>query len=247
MTPSAPDIEIVALDRVRIPLQSWSWPFALDRRAEIERHFAQLLRERSGLWNGRILLLNRYVVRDGVLHGTCFETDYAAMCAWRDWDFPDRGVYNIFAVTALRGADGGFLVGRMAAGTANAGMLHFPCGTPEPDDVAAGGMFDLDGNLARELREETGLAIGECRSEGGWTLVRDRCYLAMLKCVTAPQPADALRARILRYIGGEKQPEFTDIRIVRSAADFDPAMPRFVTAYLSDFWSRPQLPDGPAR
>jgi 8-oxo-dGTP pyrophosphatase MutT (NUDIX family) len=193
------------------------------------------------VWNGRIVLLNRYAICDGALRGACFETDYASLCAWRDWEFPDRGVYNIYAAAALRGADGGFLVGLMAPGTANAGRLYFPCGTPEPDDVAAGGVLDLEGNLARELLEETGLAIGACRCEPGWTLVRDGCYLAMLKLVTAPQPAEELRARILHYIAGEKRPEFTDIRILRSCADFHPAMPRFVPAYLRDFWSRQPL------
>jgi 8-oxo-dGTP pyrophosphatase MutT (NUDIX family) len=238
VTSSAPDVEIVALDRVEIALESWSWRFVLERRAEIERHFAQFLHERSGVWNGRILLLNRYAICDGALRGACFETDYASLCAWRDWEFPDRCVYNVYAAAALRGADGGFLVGQMAPGTANAGKLYFPCGTPEPDDVAAGGVLDLEGNLARELLEETGLPIGACRCEPGWTLVRDGCYLAMLKLVTAPQPAGDLRARILRYIAGEKRPEFTDIRILRSPADFQPSMPRFVPAYLSDFWSQ---------
>jgi 8-oxo-dGTP pyrophosphatase MutT (NUDIX family) len=241
VTSSAPDIEIVALDRVEIALEPWPWRFALERRAEIDRHFAQILRERSGVWNGRILLLNRYAICDGALRGACFETDFASLCAWRDWEFPDRSVYNIYAAAALRGANGGFLVGQMAPGTANAGMLYFPCGTPEPHDVAAGGGLDLAGNLARELLEETGLAIGACRCESGWTLVRDGCYLGVLKLVTAPQPAEELRARILHYIGGEKRPEFTDIRILRSCADFHPSMPRFVPAYLRDFWSRHPL------
>ena len=246
MTSSAPDIEIVALDRVEIALESWSWRFALERRAEIDRHFAQILRERSGVWNGRILLRNRYAICDGVMRGACFGTDYASLCAWRDWEFPDRGVYNIYAAAALRGADGGLLVGQMAPGTANAGMLYFPCGTPEPEDVAGGSVLDLERNLARELLEETGLAIGACRREPGWTLVRDRCYLGMLKLVTAPQPAEELRALPLRYIAGEKRPEFTDIRIVRTPADFHPSMPRFVPAYLSDFWSRQPMSAGSA-
>ena len=68
--------------------------------------------------------------------------------------------------------------------------------------------------------------------------------IAVVKLVTAPQPAEELRARILRYIAGERRPEFTDIRILRSPADFHPSMPRFVPAYLSDFWSRQPLSAG---
>ena len=238
MTPSsAPDIEIVALDRAEIILAPWSWRFAADRRNEIDRNFAQIQTERPAVWNGRIVLLNHYAIRNGVLHGTCFETDFASLCAWRDWNFPDRSVSNIFAAAALRSADGAFLVGQMAPSTANAGLLNFPCGTPEPTDVDPSGRLDLACNLGRELLEETGIDIGELHAETGWTMVRDGCYLALLQRVASRQSADELRARIVRNLAHQQRPEFTDIRIIRSPADFDPAMPRFVTAFLNDFWS----------
>jgi 8-oxo-dGTP pyrophosphatase MutT (NUDIX family) len=238
MTPSsAPDIEIVALDRTEIGLEPWSWRFAADRRDEIDRHFAEVQRRRPGVWNGRILLLQRYVIAGAVLHGACFEADYASFCAWRDWKFPDTGIHNVFAAAALRGADGAFVVGEMAPSTANAGLLTFPSGTPEPADLDASGALDLAVNLSRELMEETGLAIVELNPEAGWTMVRDGRYLALLKRLTAPQSAATLHARIMAYIAGQERPEFSDIRIVRSPADFDAAMPRFVTAYLSNIWS----------
>jgi hypothetical protein len=237
-TSSAPNIEIVALDRAEIVIEPWSWRFAAERRAEIGRHFAEIQRERCGVWNGRIVLLNRCAVSGATLRGVCFETDYASFCAWRDWKFPDATVQNVFAVAALQSADGAFVVGEMAPTTANAGMLYFPCGTPEPGDVDAGGALDLAGNVGRELLEETGLDIGELNAEPGWTLVRDGCYLALLKRVTSPSNAEELRARVMRHLAGEQRPEFVDIRVIRSPVDFDPAMPRFVTAFLNDFWSR---------
>jgi hypothetical protein len=226
-----------SIDRVEITVESWSWAFADDRRDDIARHFARIQANRSGVWNGRVLLLNRCAVRGGVLRGACFETDFASLCAWRDWNFPDAGVYNIFAAAALRAADGAYLLGEMAPSTANAGMLYFPCGTPEPGDVRAGAELDLEGNLQRELLEETGIEIAELAAEPGWTMVRDGCYLALLKRLTARQNADEFRARIMRYIASEEQPEFTNVHIVRGPAHFDPRMPRFVTTFLSDIWS----------
>ncbi|MGB6537006.1 MAG: NUDIX hydrolase [Xanthobacteraceae bacterium] len=234
---SATDIEIVALDRAEIELEAWPWPFAANRRGEIDRHFAQFQRRRSAAWNGRILLLHRYEIASGVLRGACFEADYASLCAWRDWNFPDRSVSNVFGVAALTAADGAFIVGKMAPSTANAGMLYFPCGTPEPGDVDATGVLDLAGHVGRELLEETGIDIGGLDAEPGWTMVRDGCYLALLKQVASRSSADELRLRIMGHLAREQQPEFVDIRIVRSPADFDPAMPRFVTAYLRNLWS----------
>jgi 8-oxo-dGTP pyrophosphatase MutT (NUDIX family) len=183
-----------------------------------------------------VLLMHRSVIEDGVLRGGCFETDYASLCAWRDWAQPDGDVHNFFAAAALRSADGAYLVGEMAPNTAAAGLAYFPCGTPEPDDIDARGRFDLCGNLRRELQEETGLSIDELDCEPGWSLVRDRGFVGFLKRVTAAEDAGALRSRIRRYLETESQPEFSDIHILRGPADLDTRIPGFVVAFLDAMW-----------
>jgi 8-oxo-dGTP pyrophosphatase MutT (NUDIX family) len=232
MALTGPNIQIIGFDRIEIAVEPWPWEFAIAHRDEIDRHFAGRRRERPALWNGRVLLLNRCTVDHGVLHGSSFETDYASFLAWRDWEFPDRGVFNIFAAAALRGADGAYIVGEMAPHTASAGQLCFPCGTPDLDDISADGALDLAGSVGRELSEETGLDIGTLMAEPGWSLVCDRRYLAAMKCLTAHQSAEELRSRIMRHLSGEAHPEFSDIRVVRGPKDFDSAMPPFVVAYL---------------
>jgi len=242
MTPPMPLFtatpEIAALDRVEIAAAPWPWPFALERRAEIAAHFATLQGEGSEVWNGRVLLVNGYSVAAGVMRGTCFETDYASFIAWRDWDFPDRAVANVFAAAALRSADGAYLLGEMAPQTANAGLVYFPCGTPDPSDIDAGGRLDLAGSLGRELREETGIDIATLEAEPGWCLVRDRGYLALIKRLTARVGAEELRGRVLRHLAGERQPELCGVRIVRSRSDVDQRMPRFLHAYFDQAWPR---------
>ena len=115
----------------------------------------------------------------------------------------------------------------MASYTANAGALYFPCGTPEPADVGPDGTLDLADNLSRELLEETGIASAELAAAPGWTMVRDGCYLGLLKDLTASQSAAELRDRMLRHNASEPQPEFADVRIVRGPDDFHPRMPPF--------------------
>jgi 8-oxo-dGTP pyrophosphatase MutT (NUDIX family) len=242
MSFGAPNMQIVELDRVEIAVEPWSWEFATARRKEIERNFAARRREQPALWNGRILLLHRYAISDGVMRGACFETDYASFLAWRDWDFPDAGVFNVFASAALQASDGAYLVGEMAPHTANAGAVYFPCGTPDPEDVSGDGALDLAGSVSRELLEETGLDIGTLQIATGWSLVRDRCFLALMKRLTARQSAKELRDRTMRHLASEAQPEFSDIRIVRGHADLDPRMPRFLIAFLEEAWRQGALP-----
>lgn len=232
-----PDIEISTLDRAHITFAPWAWPFAIAARGKIDDYFTKLQRGRPGVWNGRVLLLNRHEISARVLRGSCFEADFASFCAWREWQCPDAGVANVFAAATVRSADGAYLVGEMASDTAAAGKLYFPCGTPEPDDLDADGVLDLEGNVRRELLEETGLDAAELAAEPGWSLVRDGGYIALLKTLKARQSAQELRDRIMRYIESEQRPELVDIRILRSPADFDHAMPRFVTAFLTHCWS----------
>jgi 8-oxo-dGTP pyrophosphatase MutT (NUDIX family) len=227
----------IGIERLELGIVPYAWPFAQERRGDIDDHFAALRRAKPGLWNGRVLLMKDAAIGDGVLRGTCFETGFADFMAWRDWGFPDRAVRNCFAMGALRGSDGGYLLGVMSAFTANAGRIYFPAGTPEPADIV-GGTVDLLGSVLRELREETGLDPAAFSAAPDWTAVIAGPRLALMKAIQADRPAEALREEVLCHLAAEARPELADVRIVRSPDDFDPAMPDFVTAYLSYVWAR---------
>src|SRR6202007_2631875 len=109
---------VTALD---LKLEQRAWPFEHERRAEIDAHFAEKKREKPGIWNGRGLLGRNPDFSGRRLASSYFETDFASFLAWRDWGFPDPEVFNGFGMGALRSADGAFVLGEMAAHTANAG------------------------------------------------------------------------------------------------------------------------------
>ena len=235
MQSGGPPLQIVALDRAEIIVESWRWNFEHERAEDIARHFAARRRQQPALWNGRVLLLHRLAIENAVLRGASFETDYASFLAWRDWGCADAGVFNVFAAAALQAADGSYLIGRMAPFTSVAGQWLFPCGTPDPKDVSAG-MLDLAGSVRRELLEETGLALGSLQAEPGWTLVRDGGFVALIKRVAARESAEGLRERVVRHLASEMQPEFSEIRILRGIADVEADTPRFLQAYLAAVW-----------
>lgn len=231
----AEQARIVAVDRLDLRYMPQPWSFAAERRSEIERYFAEQQRRRSGMWNGRILMLRDFAIQDGVFRGAFFATDYAAFHAWCHWDFPDRSVSNCFAAGALRGSDGGFLLGVMGDHTANAGQVYFPCGTPDTDDIVAD-TVDLDGNIRREIAEELGLADGDYRPTPGWTAVLAGPRIALIRTLQVEATADELTVRIRRHLAEDAEPELADIRIARSPGDFDVNMPAFVSAFLMHVW-----------
>jgi hypothetical protein len=229
------NISVAPTDWLELAYAPRVWPFAEERRDEINAHFAQLRRAKPALWNGRVLLLRDFAMANGVFRGSFFETDFASFLAWRDWDFPDAGVSNCFAMGALRGSDGGFLLGMMSKHTANAGAMYFPAGTPDPEDIA-GTTVDLAGSLTREVLEETGLTPQDFVAEPGWYTVLAGPRIAQMKILNAPVPATDLRARILDHLGREQQPEFACIHIAHGPADLHPSIPPFVTAFLRHIW-----------
>ena len=232
MSPSGRAASVVHVDRLALAFAQKPWAFAAERRAEIDAYFAKLRQKNPALWNGRILMLYRQVLAGGVFRGEYLETDYAGFAAWRSWGMPAAAVYDCFGAAAILSADGAFLLGVMGPHTLGAGRIYCPCGTPDPVDIV-GGAVDLDFSVRRELKEETGLDITEFTAEPGWTTVFDLPLIAHIKVLRSGDSADALRARILAHLARERQPELADIRIVRRVADFDPAMPRFVTAFLA--------------
>ena len=230
----APLVEIVPVERVEITVAPWQWQFAVKRRAEIDAHFA-VRQQRQPLWNGRVILLKDYRIENGMLSGSGFETDFASFVAWRDWNFPDRDVFNVFAMAAVRAADGGYLLGQMADHTASAGLLYFPCGSPDLEDVSDG-KLDLEGSAARELFEETGTDIATLAAEPGWSLVREQNFIALIKRFTSAENAQQLRTRILYYLASGAHSELSDIRVVSGRGDLTAQVPAFVAAFLESVW-----------
>jgi 8-oxo-dGTP pyrophosphatase MutT (NUDIX family) len=226
---TAPVIHGVATLDLR--LQNRPWPFADARRAEIEAHFAGARTRKPQLWNGRILLASHPVFTAGRFSAEYFEVDFASFLAWRDWGFPDRGVFNGFGMGALRCADGTFVLGEMGQHTANAGRVYFPSGTPDLDDISDGAV-DIAGSVAREVEEETGLTSADYRAGAGWDCVVSGAAIAMIRVLHVDGSGEALRARIEANLASQHEPELAAIHLVRETGDLTAAMPRFVTAFI---------------
>jgi 8-oxo-dGTP pyrophosphatase MutT (NUDIX family) len=232
----ASSFDVFEVDDLDCGFAPQPWPFAAARAAEIDAHWAELTRANPTLYNGRVLLQHNSSLeeRDGrrILAADYLETDFKSFLAWRDFGYPERGVRNGFAMAALQSLDGAFLVGEMAAHTANAGRVYFPSGTPDRNDIR-GDRVDLDGSAARELAEETGLGEADAVADPGWTLLLDPYRIACMKRFRAKLPAEVLAGRIHDFLAQDPRPELARMHIIRSPADFEGLdMPNFMLVYL---------------
>lgn len=221
--------------RIEARLEPFAWTWRRDHADLIARHWEARWSGSATVYNGRVLMVSGLDETGDTLRASFFETDYAAMIAWIAHGFPGEPVWNGFAMGALRCRDGGYLLGRMAGHTANAGRLYFPCGTPDRSDLRPDGTVDLDGSILREIAEETGLAPDDYALEPGWVLVRDGGHLAFLRLGRLALTDAETRARVGTHLAAETRPELAGIEIVRRPEEVDEAaMPGVVVGFLRD-------------
>jgi len=225
---------VTALD---LRYEPWAWPFEDQRRAEITAHFAKAQREKPAIWNGRVLLGRDPAFAGGRLSASYFEADFASFLAWRDWGFPDRGVFNGFGLGALHCADGAFVLGEMAQHTSNAGRIYFPSGTPDPSDIR-GDTVDIAGSVAREVEEETGLMPSDYCADPVWDCVVSGATIAMVRLLQVDGSGESLRERIEANLARQSQPEFAAVHLVRSVADLTANTPRSVSAFIEQHFAQ---------
>lgn len=231
-------IEVFSVDCLALSVDATKWKFAIQRRREIDALFTELQSAKPALFNGQVLLMHDYAIVDGIMRGKFLQSDYASFAAWQRWGRPPARIYDCFGSAAILSADGAFLLGEMGVHTFNAGHIYFPCGVPDPSDIRSDGMLDLDFSVRRELFEETGLGADSLVAEPGWTIIVDGALVAVIKVFRSEMSAVPLRNLILQNLTREQQPEFSNIRVVRSVDDFDPMMRGFVKKFMTQRFAR---------
>ncbi|TDR85176.1 NUDIX hydrolase [Enterovirga rhinocerotis] len=230
---------LVRTGGVEARLAAHRWIWAEDNAATIAAHWRERVEARPALFNGRVLMLAALCVEEDTATARFFETDYANLIAWLDLGRPGEPAWNGFGMGALLANDGGYLLGRMAPHTANAGQLYFPCGTPDRDDVAADGTVDLAGSIRREIIEETGLQPGDYEVDPGWLVVEEHGLVAFMQTVRLPWSAAEARRRVMRFLTTETKPELAGIEIVSGPEGIEAAAtPSIMPVFLRDAFAR---------
>lgn len=222
---------VVRVSECALRIEEWNWPLAARDQAAIVSHWERRRAACPSLFNGAVYLFRDHEIEAGRLSGTLFKTDFRTMLYWRSLPFATSDVVREASGAALiRSADGHLLFGRQAPGQLNSGRIYPPSGVIDADDAAAG-WIDIDGCIVRELGEETGLAPGDLQRVPGYVVAPAGVHVAIGVEWRSALTAEALRARIMRFIEGQEAPELDDIVIVRDAADCTEDMPVHARAF----------------
>jgi 8-oxo-dGTP pyrophosphatase MutT (NUDIX family) len=219
--PALTPIPITSLD---LRLRPGAWAFADAERTRIADHWRKLSDDNPKIWNGDVLICTHVELRDGGLKASFLKTDYASFVAWRDWGWPDKTVCNLFGSAAVVSADKAVLYGRMAGHTLNAGKVYPPGGSLEMMDVMADGRVDVMGSITRELEEETGLKAADAE-RGELLAIFDEHRVSVAQVFRFTDTAQALAARVRRYLRTAHEDELSDIEIITRTSHLDSTMP----------------------
>lgn len=229
--------QILEADRLRCRLVEHRLDLSEAEERRVEEVWREQSSRNSSLFDGRILLARRVeaVVDDcgrTTLETEFFEAPFSRFYVWKRLGQPDWGVFNCFSAPALRSRDGAFLAGEMSQNHAQPGLVYFPCGTPDREDVV-GSQVNLTGCLIRELAEETGIRIDERDLLPGWRVISHKKQRACLRVVNLPNDAETQVEQTLRYIRGQQNPELAGLRVFRRKAQLaEPRLPEFMKAFL---------------
>ena len=194
------------------------WSFEASEAKAIAAHWQSLTSANPNLWNGRKLHTLQVQHDRGTLTARCAEVNYASFLAWRDWGAPDREAYNLFGAAIVRSSDGALLYGVMGPKTANHGSCYPPAGNLDLNDLRPDGSVDVEGSIARELLEETGLDINTAR-KGALFALFDGQRICIGQELTFAGTAQELRARMLAHAATDPEEELADIVILRKTGD----------------------------
>jgi 8-oxo-dGTP pyrophosphatase MutT (NUDIX family) len=234
---SDPEARICEVAELDLAYEPAPWAFATREAERIDAFWAARKAALPKLFNGRVLLCGRHEFArrdDGatILRGAYFPVEYKAFLAWRDFGFPDKEVCNCFSMAALQSSDGAFLLGEMAAHTANGGVVYFAAGTPDPSDIIEG-KVDLGASVRRELLEETGISPDEVAIAPDWIIVTAPARVACMKIMRMDETAERIKARVEGFLAEDAHAELARMHIVRDISEIDALnSPRFVADFL---------------
>lgn len=202
-------------------------PLDLTQSTAISANWEREVTANPALFNGRMILQRQIRYRDGHLEALGHVSNFATFLWWRRQ--PElAGACHLFGYPVIVSSDGALVAVEMAPHTANPGQVYFAAGSLDLSDVVDGAC-DIEGNMRREVMEETGLDLDLAHADPVlYASYRSR-RLTLARVFTFSETAEALADRIDAFARDCSEPEISRAVVIRSG---DPAAQRYGAAML---------------
>ena len=204
-------------------------PFEVENAEAIDAYWQRISASNPALYDGRLVLHSDLAYRDGRLVGSCREVRFATFMYWRERRGAESAEHA-YAHAALISNDNALVAIRMGRHTAAPDSVYFAAGSFEPMDFS-GGACDMDANMVREVREETGLDIARLRRDAQMQLFSLDKATALFRRYWLDEPAERVAGRIRDFVTAEPNPEIEEPVIIRRGE----ALPRGIMPHMVAF------------
>jgi 8-oxo-dGTP pyrophosphatase MutT (NUDIX family) len=209
-------------------------PLDLARADAVEKNWQRERAANPALFNGKTILQREIRYNEGHLKAEGHVSSFATFLWWRRQPGL-AGACHLFGYPVIVSSDGALIAVEMAPHTANPGQVYFAAGSLDLSDVADG-RCDIEGNMRREVLEETGLDLGKASADPILYASYRPQRLALVRLFTFAEEAEALVARINAFARDCADPEISRAVVIRNgdvtANRYGLAMPPILTWFF---------------
>lgn len=220
---------VYKIDRVDVRVLPGPLSYSDKNRHAIDANWEKAVGANPTLFDGEIYLAPEAHLHNGVLEAAFRRTSFSTLMYWRDDREPEKP-WHIFGVGVIVSAEGHLIAARMSAHNAVAGRVYFPAGSIDDNDIVDG-RADYLTNMAREVREETGIDLHGAKAEDNSHLVTADGSIALFRRYYFDLSTVELLQRIQANLSIQSEPELSEIIPVKQAGAMGNATPSYVRAF----------------
>jgi 8-oxo-dGTP pyrophosphatase MutT (NUDIX family) len=228
---------IVPVRSAMVRLDPAQHPFERENASAIDENWRKETTENPALFDGKVVLLSSLTYADGRLDGLCHAVRFASFMLWRKTR-PLGSAEHAYAHAMPVASDNALILIRMAGHTVNAGRAYFAAGSFEPQDFREG-RADIDFNMLREVREETGLDLTASPRDPSYHLRSSEGASVIFRRYYMDETAEAIAERIRAFVAAEQEPEIEGPVIVRGPHDMPADMALHIPAMIEWHFANP--------
>lgn len=190
-------------------------PFHQTEKPAARENWAKEVAANPALFDGRMILQHRLAISEKGIAGEGYVIPFSTFMWWRKQAQRKDG-FHLFAYPVLETRDGALVAIRMGEHTANAGQVYFAAGSLEEIDIVDG-RCDIEGNMRREVLEETGLDLQDAVAGEGYFATQYRRVVTVLRLFRFDLTAEEMIEQIERHMLVAEDKEIAGAVAIRSA------------------------------
>ncbi|AFL52888.1 8-oxo-dGTP pyrophosphatase MutT (NUDIX family) [Sinorhizobium fredii] len=226
---------IFPVSEIDIEVSAEPHPFHLAEAERARESWQREIAANPHLFDGRMVLQRSVRIAEGRIVARAHIVPYSTFLWWRKTR--ESGAYHIFGMPMLLSSDGALIAIRMGPHTANAGRVYSPGGSLEPEDVVDG-RCDVAGNIAREVKEETGISLSEAIAEPRWHAIHMDGTVTVFRVFRLAATADEVIARVAAHVAADPHPEIDEALAIRGPEPTAHNYPEFIPPILKWLFTR---------